>query len=468
MKDFLDEDFLLTTDTAKTLFHDCAKELPIIDFHNHLSVPEMVEDKCYDNLSQVWLSGDHYKWRAMRADGFSEELITGNKAGTKEQFDAWAKTVQDAFGNPLYHWTHLELQRYFNVHTPLSPSTSTEIWNTCNALLKSKEYSIQNLLLKQNVEVLCTTDDPADDLSGHEYLKSHGYPIKVVPSFRPEKAINIEKEDYSKYIDRLSKVSGMELNTIDDVLCALKKRLSFFMEHGCKVSDHSLENDFYISTNREEVNAIYQNRLQGKSLSGEECAKYHGYLLEELGKEYARIGIVMQLHIGAMRNNSSRMFALKGADHGYDSLADFNYAEELSSLLDAMDCEDLLPKTILYYLNEKDCEMLAGIAGDFQGNESGIRGKVQLGAAWWFNDHYSGMRKQMETLASLGMLSTFVGMLTDSRSFLSFPRHEYFRRILCGMIGEKVENGEYPNDIEYLKKMVADICYYNAKEYFGF
>lgn len=468
MKDFMDEDFLLETDTARELFHGCAEGLGIIDFHNHLDPSQMLQDFCYDNIGEAWLGGDHYKWRAMRADGFSEELVTGRKRGTREQFDAWAKTVQDCFGNPLYHWTHLELQRYFGIKKPLSPETAQEIWETCNEKLKTPKYCVSGLLKMQKVEILCTTDDPADDLKNHRALKEKGYPIQVLPTFRPEKAVNIESPDFPKYMERLSEVWKGKIKSVETLAECLRERLGFFVENGCRTTDHSLEGRFFLPSSKEEVEDIFQKRMAGGTLTGEESAKYRGYLLSQLGREYARNGLVMQLHIGAMRNNSSRMFEKLGPDHGFDSPADFGYARELSALLDSMDRTGELPRTVLYYLNPKDADMLAGIAGNFQANEEGIRGKVQLGTAWWFCDHKKGMERQMEALQSCGLLSTFIGMLTDSRSFLSFPRHEYFRRILCNLIGMAVEAGEYPRDMEYLKKMVYDICYGNAKEYFGF
>ena len=467
MKNFLDKDFLLETETAKKLYHDHAAKVPIIDFHNHLNPKEIYEDKCYDNLAQVWLGGDHYKWRAMRAWGVPEEVVTGDADGY-EKFTAWAETVQNAIGNPLYHWTHLELQRYFEIETPLSPDSAKEIWEKANEKLKTPEYSVRNLLRMQNVAVLCTTDDPADTLEYHKKLKADGFEIQVLPTFRPEKAIGIEKDGFAEYIEKLTKVSGMELKTVADLMQALIQRLDYFVEAGCRVSDHSLENSFYLPATEEEVNAVYQKRMAGAELTEEEYAKYHGYLLSGLGRAYAKRGLVMQLHIGALRNNSSRLYGKLGADVGVDGLGDFNYAPQLSALLDAMDKTDELPKTVLYYLNPKDADMLAVMAGCFQSNSNGTKGKVQLGSAWWFCDHKPGMERQMEALSSVGMISTFIGMLTDSRSFLSFPRHEYFRRILCNVIGKWVENGEYPDDMEYLGKLVENICCHNANAYFGF
>lgn len=528
MKPFMDRDFLLGTETAKRLFHEDAEGLPILDFHNHLSPKEIYEDKCFKNLSDVWLGGDHYKWRAMRANGVPEKLVTGD-GDPYQKFLAWADTVEKSMGNPLYHWTHLELQRYFGITTPLSRATADAIYREANAQLAQPEFSVRNLLRRQKVEVLCTTDDPADSLEWHRKLKEDGFEIKVLPSFRPEKAIGIEKPGFVDYLKRLAEAAGAsgssvsvtgsstgaadsavevgvgagglaaeapgssagvgvggagssvsaagsgELTSVDAIVEALKKRLAFFVSMGCRVSDHSLENEFYLPpvggaerVTREAADRVLAKRLSGSELTEEEAAVYHGYILREMGKAYASYGMVMQLHIGALRNNSSRMFKAIGPDTGFDSIDDFSYARQLSALLDSMDAENALPRTILYYVNRKDTDMLAAMAGNFQGNEEGIRGKVQLGSAWWFGDHIPGMERQLESLATIGLLSTFVGMLTDSRSFLSFPRHEYFRRILCNVIGRWVENGEYPDQPPVLGGMVKDICYRNAKEYFGF
>ena len=463
---FMDEDFLLLNPTAKELFA-AVKDEPIIDFHNHLNPREIYEDKCFDNMTEVWLGGDHYKWRAMRANGISEELITGDGAPF-DKFVAWADTVQNLIGNPLYHWTHLELQRYFDITTPLSPETAKEIWEKCNAKLHTPEFSVRNLLRMQNVSVLCTTDDPADDLEWHRKLREDGFEIKVLPSFRPEKAVGIEKEGFADYIFRLSMVTGRRIYDVKTLLEILGERLEFFIENGCRVSDHSLENTFYVPTTYEEVNEIFMDRINGKKVSEEAAGKYHGYMYTELAKQYAKHDIVMQLHIGAIRNNSERFFKKLGCDTGFDALNDFNYAPQLSALLSAMDLNDELPKTILYCLNPKDTEMLAAMAGTFCSNEKGIKGKVQLGAAWWFCDHKNGMERQIEATSDAGLISTSVGMLTDSRSFLSFPRHELYRRILCNKIGAWVEAGEYPKDDTYLRNMVRNVCGTNAIEYLRF
>ncbi|WP_408071352.1 glucuronate isomerase [Butyrivibrio sp. JL13D10] len=467
MKKFMDDDFLLNNETALQLFNNAAKNEPIIDFHNHLNPREIYEDKCFDNIAQVWLSGDHYKWRAMRANGVSEKLITGD-GEPFDKFMAWADTVQNLIGNPLYHWTHMELQRYFGITKPLSPATALEIWNACNEKLRTREFSVRNLLRMQKVSVLCTTDDPADDLSWHKKIREDGFEIKVLPSFRPERAIGIEKEDFPDYLIRLGEVSGVCICNVTALLQALEKRLEYFIEAGCRVSDHSLESTFYEKTSLEEVDGLLKLRRCGRELTEEECGKFKGYMLTELAKIYHKHDIVMQLHIGAIRSNSKRMLEKIGPDTGFDSLNDFNYAPELAGLLNAIDYTDELPKTILYCLNPKDTEMLAAMAGNFNGNEKGIRGKVQLGAAWWFCDHKNGMERQIDAMADVSLISTSIGMLTDSRSFLSFPRHELYRRILCNKIGQWVENGEYPNDLEYLEDMVRNICGKNAVEYFGF
>ncbi|MDK2808387.1 MAG: glucuronate isomerase [Clostridiales bacterium] len=462
MQPFIHDDFLLTNHTAKKLYHEHAASMPIFDFHNHLSPKEIYENKCYETLTDVWLRGDHYKWRAMRAFGVPEDLITGSQSDPYEAFLAWADTIQHAIGNPLYHWTHLELKRYFDIDETLSKETAPKIWALCNEKLRTPAYSVQNLLLRQNVKILCTTDDPADDLFYHKKLKEEGFAILVLPTFRLERALRIEKEDYLSY---LSKLSNRPLACIDDLLTALKERLAYFIEAGCRISDHSLEDTFYVPTSYEKANEVFQKRLNGDLPTALECALFKSFVLQEQGKEYAKHNIVMQLHIGALRNNASRMYKALGADTGFDSQNDFTYAPQLSGLLNAMDQDDALPKTILYYLNPKDADMLASMAGNFQGNSLSIKGKVQLGSAWWLCDHKRGMEHQMEVLANSGLLSTFIGMLTDSRSFLSYSRHEYFRRILCNKIGTWVENGEYPSDMAFLGKMVESICYTNAVDY---
>lgn len=464
MKEFLDRDFLLETETARKLFHEYAEPMPIFDFHNHLDAKEIYENKKYDNIAQVWLGGDHYKWRAMRADGVEEKYITGD-GEDYEKFCCWARTVPDLIGNPLYHWTHLELQRYFGIKEPLTGKTADRIWNTTGELLHREEYTARGLLGKMNVKALCTTNDPTEDLKYHNALREEGFEIKVLPTFRPDKILDIEKESFPEYVKKLEEISGTELSSLQAVKKVMEQRLDYFNSCGCLVSDHSLGKNIYEPAEETEVQEIYMRGLAGQKLSESDCRKYHGFMLVFLGKAYAKRNMVMQLHIGAIRNNSSRMFRLLGADTGYDSADDFCYADQISALMDALDEDNLLPKTILYNLNPKDNLMLAAMAGNFQGG--GIPGKVQFGAAWWLCDNKKGMTEQIEALEQVGLLSRFVGMLTDSRSFLSFPRHEYFRRILCNHIGNLVENGEYPNDMEYLGSIVKNICFENAKNYFS-
>ena len=463
MKNFMDSDFLLQTDTAKMLYHDAAETMPIFDYHNHLNQKAILEDSQMDNLTQVWLGGDHYKWRAMRAMGVPEELITGN-GSDYDKFLAWARTIENSIGNPLYHWTHLELQRYFGITAPLSEATAKQIWDSANEQMRSKEFSVRNLILRQNVKYMCTTDDPADDLEAHKALKNENFGCTVLPTFRPEKAMAIEKPGYADYIAKLSEVSGVDMKNVDDLMKALEKRMDYFISVGCVVTDHSLEGCFYQPATVEDVDRVMKKRLEGEELTAAECGMYKGYVMIALGKMYARKNIVMQLHIGALRNNSSRQLAAIGVDSGFDSMDDIKYASYLSTMLNEMDKENLLPKTVLYSLNPNDNEMLASMAGNFQGG--GIRGKMQFGTAWWFNDHKPGMEAQLTVLSSIGLLSPFIGMLTDSRSFLSFPRHEYFRRILCNVVGNWVENGEYPNHPDFLKEMINNISYNNAYNYF--
>ena len=464
MKAFLDEDFLLQNDTAKTLYHKYAETMPIIDYHNHLSPKEIYEDKTYENIAKVWLDADHYKWRAMRSAGVPEKNITGD--GTSyEKFYAWASCVPQLFGNPLYHWTALELKRYFGIDTPLSSKNAKEVYEECNKKLKTSKYSVRELIVRMHVKELCTTDDPADSLEYHTKLRNEEKRFVIRPTFRPEKAMNIGKAEYKSYIEKLSEIAEVRIFDFDSLLFALTKRLDFFCETGCRITDHSLEGGIYRKTKKEEVDEILKNRLAGQEVSTEDEIKFKGFLLIQLAKEYQKRNLVMQLHIGAMRNNASRMYEALGADAGFDSQDDFSFARELSALLNEADKEQKLPKTILYCLNPKDTQMLASMIGNFQ--DGSCPGKLQLGPAWWFLDHKSGMEAQMQALMEYGVFGTFIGMLTDSRSFLSFSRHEYFRRILCNMIGERVEAGEYPYDEAFLGKMVENICYNNIKNYLG-
>lgn len=463
MKPFMDEDFLLSNETAKKLYHDHAEKMPVFDFHNHLNVQEIYEDRKFDNIAKVWLSGDHYKWRALRANGIDEERITG-EASWKEKYDAWAKTVPETFGNPLYHWTHLELKRYFGIHKTLSPETGEEIYQVCNEYLEKDEYSVRNLLRKMNVKALCTTDDPADDLKYHRLLKEEGFDITVLPTFRPDRVLNPSKPDFTEYIGKLSQSAGMSIHTLDELLEALDKRACYFGEIGCRVSDHGLDGDIYEPCSRDRAEEVFHKALEKKPLTSQEIRQYRGCVLTALGRIYSRLSWVMQLHIGAVRNNSRRMFEKLGPDTGFDSIDDPVYAKQLNGLLSGMDYTGDLPKTILYCLSSKDFEMLASLAGNFQ--DGSLKGKIQLGAAWWFLDQKRGMEAQLDVLSQIGLLSGFVGMLTDSRSFLSFPRHEYFRRILCNYVGQVVENGEYPKDYGFLGRMIENICYYNGVSYF--
>ena len=464
VKTFITEDFLLYNDTARELFHDTAKHLPIIDYHNHLNQFEILEDKNFTNLAEVWLGGDHYKWRAMRANGISEEYITGNKPDY-EKFLAWAQTIPNAIGNPLYHWTHLELLRYFEIDEILNEESASRIWEEANEKLANKEMSVRSLLKNKNVEFVGTTDDPVDDLKGHEALTKENIPFTVSPSFRPDKAIDIHKDGFTDWVKKLEEVSNMKINDYDDFLDALASRVDYFDQHGCKSSDHGINVVFYEDATKREVQDIFARRIKGEPLSQKEMDQFKTWTLVFLGEQYASKGWVMQFHMNPLRNNSTRMFRLVGPDSGFDSIGDQLLAEKLSKLLDAMDVNDKLPKTVLYSLNARDNDVIAAMAGNFQ--TGGIPGKVQFGTAWWFNDTIDGMEDQMKTLANIGVMRHFIGMLTDSRSFLSFPRHEYFRRILCNLLGTWVEEGKAPKDMKLLESYVKGICYENAKRYFA-
>ena len=465
MKKFNDENFLLNSETAIHLYHDYAKKLPIIDYHCHLSPKEIYEDVAYENITQLWLLGDHYKWRQMRTNGVEERFITGD-APDKEKFVMWAKTLSNAIGNPLYHWSHLELKQYFGYEGYLSEDTADEVWELCIEKLKTGKLTARQLIQASNVEVVCTTDDPVDSLEWHIKLKEEGFTTKVLPSFRPDLAVAIEKEDFADYLSKLSKVSGVEINSFEALCKALQKRVDFFDEVGCKVSDHGLPYVMYEEATLAELNQILSKKLQGESLSDIEMKKYKTGLMLELGKMYAKKNWAMQLHFGVQRDLNKKIFNAIGKDAGIDAIDNYTSATELGEFLNALAVADGLPKTILYSLNPNDNAMIGTVMGCFQ--DSLVAGKIQHGSAWWFNDHKTGMINQMTSLASLGLLGNFVGMLTDSRSFLSYTRHEYFRRILCNLIGEWVENGEYPNDEKSLKRIVEGISYYNAKRYFDF
>ncbi len=462
MKTFMDKDFLLHTKTAQHLFHDYAETMPICDYHCHLSPQEIAEDKHYDNITEVWLYGDHYKWRFMRSMGVDEKYCTGD-ASDYDKFLAYAKCIGYAVGNPLYHWSHLELQRYFGIYDCLNEKTAPEIWEKANAVIRGGDFSAQKLILKSNVALIGTTDDPADSLEFHAKLKD--FPVKVVPAFRPDKAVNITAPGYAGYIAKLSEASGIKIDSFEALKTALSGRIDFFHSMGSRISDHAFTYVPYAPAGGDELDRIFKNALAGGNTSEADADKFKTMLSLFCAEEYAKRGWVMQLHMGAMRNNNSRMFEKLGPDTGFDSVGDDKLAFCLSRFMDHLDKQGKLPKTILYSLNHNDTYMLGTMLGNFQ--EGGVRGKIQLGSGWWFNDHIDGMVEQLRALGNLGALCTFVGMLTDSRSFLSYPRHEYFRRILCNLIGQWVEDGEFDNNEEILKEIIEGICYKNANNYFN-
>lgn len=466
MKNFLDENFLLNTKAAQQLYHDYAKDMPIIDYHCHLPPQQIAADHQFGNLAQAWLYGDHYKWRAMRANGVDEGYCTGTQPDY-EKFLKWAETVPYTLRNPLYHWTHLELQRYFDVPDILSSRTAKNIYDKCSDKLQTKEYSVRNLLRKMNVRAVCTTDDPVDSLEFHLKLKQDGFEIPILPAFRPDNAMNVDNpENFNAYIRKLEAATNIAISNFNDYLFALENRHDFFASMGCTVSDHGLEEMYSEEFTGWEVEAVFNKVRAGKSLSEIERRKFKSAMLVHFAEWDWEKEWVQQYHLGALRNNNSRMLQRLGADTGWDSMGDFSQGRALSKFLDRLDKEDKLAKTILYNLNPVDNELMATMIGNF--NDGSIAGKVQYGSAWWFLDQKDGMTRQINALSNMGLLSRFVGMLTDSRSFLSFPRHEYFRRILCNLFGEEITNGELPNDMEWIGKVVKDICYYNAKQYFNF
>lgn len=465
MRAFMDEDFLLQNETAKRLFHDYAKDQPIFDYHCHLIPQEIAEDKRFSTITDVWLGGDHYKWRAMRANGVPEELVTGKDTDPFDKFMAWAGTMENLLGNPLYHWTHLELQRYFGIKEVLNRKNAKAIYEEANRKLKEDpSLTVSGIMRKMNVYAVGTTDDPADDLRYHKLVaEKNDFPSKVIPSYRPDKALKIEADTFASYIGKLSDAASMPIASVSDVVKALVSRLDFFISLGCKASDHALVTAPATFRSEQEVNGIFTKKMEGKSLTAEETEAYKTFVLTELAKAYAKRGIVMQLHFAAIRDNNGLMFAKLGPDTGYDASHDKELAEGLSAFLNNLSMTDEVPKTVLYSLNPKDYYTLGSLMGCYQG---GIPGKMQLGSAWWFCDHKDGMEQQMKTLANIGLLPRFIGMLTDSRSFLSYPRHEYFRRILCNIIGTWAEDGEVPNDLPMLGSVVQDISFRNAKAYF--
>lgn len=463
---FFTEDFLLSNDFAKRLYHDYARCQPIIDYHCHLPPKDIAEDTRFENISAIWLAGDHYKWRAMRTLGIAEEYITGN-ASPLDKFRKWAYTVPYTMRNPLFHWTVMELKRYFEIDELLTDDTADSIYNACTEKLQTIPFSTRNLLKQMNVRVICTTDDPTDTLEYHHRIAASNFEIKVVPAFRPDKAYAVEDlTQYHSYLKRLSKASGIEIRDHSTLIGALEKRIAFFHDCGCRLSDHGLEQLYHFNGASLDVSAIFKKILKLETLSTSEVQYFKYITLLELCRLYHTRGWTQQFHLGALRNNNTRMLESLGPDTGFDSIGDFSQARGLSGFLNELDKTNELSKTVLYNLNPGDNEILATMTGNF--NDGTTKGKMQFGSAWWFLDQKDGMEAQINTLSNLGLLSCFIGMLTDSRSFLSYPRHEYFRRILCNLIGKDVEQGELPSDEKWLGKMVSDICYFNAREYFQF
>ncbi len=467
MTPFMREDFLLKTETARKLYHNHAAKMPIIDYHCHINPQEIYEDKRYDSITQVWLGGDHYKWRAMRSCGVAERYITGD-ASLAEKFQKWAETIPNLIGNPLYHWTHLELQRYFGVFEPLTGENAMEIYEKCNSILAQPDMSARGIIKKSNVKLLCTTDDPADDLRWHELMaKDPTMPAVVLPAFRPDKAMRADKPDFAQYVAKLEAVVGYPILTMQDMRRALTDRIDYFEAHGCRTADHGLDYAFYVEASEERLDDIFARARAGQKITWDEQLAYHTALLVACGKGYQKYDWVNQLHFGCIRDNSRVMHRKLGVDTGFDAINDASNALGLSRLLSAYEESDALTKTIVYSLNPSDNGVVGSLIGCFQ-SDSPIPGKIQQGSAWWFNDHKPGMEAQMVSLMSLGAFGTFNGMLTDSRSFLSYTRHEYFRRILCNLLGQLVEDGEYPADMERLGAMVENISYNNTRRYFRF
>lgn len=465
MKQFMDKDFLLSTEMSQTLYHQFAENMPILDYHCHINPQEIYEDRKFENITQVWLGGDHYKWRQMRSNGVDEKYITGD-GSDREKFQAWAETMPKLIGNPLYHWSHLELRRYFGHEGYLNGDTAEEVWNLCNAKLQEDSMTVRNIIKQSGVTLICTTDDPVDSLVWHKKIaEDPTFDVQVLPAWRPDKAMNVEKPTYGEYIAQLSKVSGVEVKDFASLKEALKNRMAFFASMGCCVSDHALEYVMYAPASDAEVDAILQKGLSGEAISKEEELKYKTAYMLFVAREYVKLGWVMQIHYGCKRDNNAYMFEQLGPDTGYDCINNYAPSAQMADFLNALSATNDIPKTILYSLNPNDNASIGSIIGCFQGD---IPGKIQQGSAWWFNDHKIGMTEQITSLANLGCLGNFVGMLTDSRSFLSYTRHEYFRRILCDIFGTWVENGEYPADMKALEELVKGICYNNAVKYFGF
>lgn len=464
MKKFMDADFLLSTETAKKLF-EAADSEPIFDWHCHLPPKDIYENKTPRDIAELWLAGDHYKWRGMRGVGIDEEYITGSKS-PYEKFKAWASAMPEFIGNPLYHWTHLELQRYFGIYETLNEKTADAIWEKANGMIAAGGFTPRELIEKSNVYCVCTTDDPADTLEYHKLLaEDTSFNCKVLPAFRPDKALAIEAPSYLPWLHSLKKVSGKEISTYKELKEVLLERIELFKKMGCRATDHAFTPVPYVRMDDDEIEKVFSKAVNGEEISAYEAEGYKTELFRFLAKEYYKKGWGMEIHIGPMRNNNTKMFRKLGPDAGYDSIADNEVAYKLSRLLDSLDIEDSLPKTILFTLNPKDNYVLGTMLGNFQSSEAAS--KIQFGTAWWFNDNIDGMREQIKALGNLGVLSKFIGMVTDSRSFLSYPRHEYFRRIVCEFIGNLVENGEYPDDMDFLCRTVKNIAFGNAKKYFG-
>jgi len=464
---FCDKDFLLSNGVARDLYHGTAAKQPIIDYHNHLSPKDLAEDKRFKDIHEVWLGGDHYKWRAMRANGIPERLITGTETSTREKFNAWAATVPRTLRNPLFHWTHLELQRYFGIEKLLDESTAKEIWDETSRLLAQPSYSVRGLIEKMNVKVICTTDDPADNLEYHKAIAKSGWKVKVLPAFRPDNALRVNQpERFKKWVNALSDASGASTGTLTGFLKALRKQHDFFHANGSRLSDHGLNHMPLLDCTEKKAGTIFAAALKGKAASPEDTDRFASFMMEYFGVLDADKGWVKQLHLGALRDPNSRIAGKLGADTGCDTIGDFKQGQPLARYLDRLDRLGKLPKTIIYNLNPADTYLFAAMPGSFQ--DGSLVGKLQYGAAWWFLDQENGIRAQLDALSDLGLLSRFVGMLTDSRSFLSFPRHEYFRRILCDTLGKDVETGRLPDRRDWLTSLVEDVCYRNAKNYFGF
>lgn len=466
MKKFMDQDFLLSTETARKLYHEYAERMPVLDYHCHINPKEIYEDRKFDNIAQVWLNGDHYKWRQMRSNGVDEKYITGD-ATDREKFQRWAETLELAIGNPLYHWSHLELQRYFGYDGYLNGETAEEVWNLCNEKLAQDDMSVRNIIRKSNVTLICTTDDPIDSLEWHKKIaEDETFEVQVLPAWRPDKAMNLEKPDYFVYLMKLSDVSGVKITDFASLIEALKTRMDFFASMGCSVSDHALEYVMYAPASDAEIERIFAKRLAGEAVTKQEEMQFKTAFMIRMGREYHKKNWVMQLHYGCKRDNNEFRYKQLGPDTGYDCINNYAPSSEMADFLNALNQTDELPKTILYSLNPTDNASIGTILGCFQ--DSSAIGKIQQGSAWWFNDNKTGMQEQMISLANLGLLGNFIGMLTDSRSFLSYTRHEYFRRIMCELIGGWVEEGEYPEDYQALERIVSGISYSNAVRYFEF